>query len=347
MANSKQVKRLKRGMEGWNEWRRKNPDIKVNLRKANLEGADLFGADLREADLFGADLREADLGGADLREANLFGADPRGANLFGAKLNDANLFGANLFGANLFGADLREADLGGADLRQANLYEANLFGANLRGARIGFTLFTRTNLNGVKNMDTCIHQGPSSIDTHTLRASWPLPLTFLRGCGLEDSFIEYLPSLLGKALEFYSCFISYSSKDLEFVDRLHADLQNKGIRCWYAPEDMRTGDKIRSTIENAIRLRDKVLIVLSDNSINSDWCEDEVESAYEEESQTSKPVLFPIRTDTAVMETKVAWAAKLRRQRHVGNFENWRKSHEDYKKAFDRLLRDLRIKADS
>jgi len=43
--------------------------------------------------------------------------------------------------------------------------------------------------------------------------------------------IDYLPSLLNQPVQFYSCFISYSDKDDDFVQRLHADLQNKGIRC--------------------------------------------------------------------------------------------------------------------
>ncbi|HFW2851107.1 TPA: pentapeptide repeat-containing protein [Salmonella enterica subsp. enterica serovar Chailey] len=91
---------------------------------ANLCGANLRGADLRDANLRGADLRDANLRGANLCDANL-----RGANLRGADLRDANLRGADLRGANLRGANLR-----GADLCDANLCDANLRGANLRGA---------------------------------------------------------------------------------------------------------------------------------------------------------------------------------------------------------------------
>ena len=52
----------------------------------------------------------------------------------------------------------------------------------------------------------------------------------MRGCGLPDSLIEYLPSFRGDAIRFYSCFVSYSSKDQEFAERLHADLQSKGVK---------------------------------------------------------------------------------------------------------------------
>ena len=49
--------------------------------RANLRGANLWGADLRSANLWGADL-----GSANLRSANLGSADLRGANLVGANL---------------------------------------------------------------------------------------------------------------------------------------------------------------------------------------------------------------------------------------------------------------------
>jgi hypothetical protein len=74
-------------------------------KKANLRGADLYGADLCGANLYGTDLCGA----------NLYGTDLRGANLRGA-----NLRGADLCGANLYGADLRGADLCGADLYGAH-----------------------------------------------------------------------------------------------------------------------------------------------------------------------------------------------------------------------------------
>jgi hypothetical protein len=34
-------------------------------------------------------------------------------------------------------------------------------------------------------------------------------------------------------------FSTYLAKDQEFAERLHADLQNKGVRCWFAPHDLK------------------------------------------------------------------------------------------------------------
>ena len=102
--------------------------------RADLRGANLFGANLSDADLRGANLSDADLPGADLSGANLRGADLSGADLSCANLRGANLFGANLSDADLPGADLSCANLRGADLSGANLSCANLSNANLSGA---------------------------------------------------------------------------------------------------------------------------------------------------------------------------------------------------------------------
>ncbi|EHM1667731.1 pentapeptide repeat-containing protein [Salmonella enterica subsp. enterica serovar Oranienburg] len=61
---------------------------RADLCGANLYGADLCGANLYGADLYGADLCDANLHGANLCDANLHGADLCGANLRGADLPD-------------------------------------------------------------------------------------------------------------------------------------------------------------------------------------------------------------------------------------------------------------------
>ena len=76
----------------------------------------------------------------------------------------------------------------------------------------------------------------------------------------------------------YSCFIRYSSKDAAFAGRLHAELESNGVRCWFAPEDIKIGEEFRQRIDDAIREYDKLLLVLSEHSVRSDWVQDEVGS---------------------------------------------------------------------
>src|SRR4030095_22688 len=109
----------------------------------------------------------------------------------------------------------------------AKLTGANLTGTNLSRVTLFETVFGDTNLTAVRGLEACIHHGPSTLDHRTLAKSGPLPLVFLRGCGLPDALIDYLPSLLNHPFQFYSCFISYASKDHAFAERLYVDLQNK------------------------------------------------------------------------------------------------------------------------
>jgi hypothetical protein len=161
----------------------------------------------------------------------------------------------------------------------------------------------------------------------------------------EDRSQSARPSLVHQPGPLYSCFISYSSHDKAFAEKLHADLVAAGVECWFAPEDMKIGDKLWDRLDQSIRIHDKLLLVLSERSIASDWVEDEVATAFEEERKRGKTVLFPVRLDDAVMATREPWAAKVR-QRNIGDFCNWR-DFEAYEKAFARLLRDLRAEADS
>ena len=93
---------------------------------ADLSGADLSNAYLKNADLSGCNLTNADLSGDRMGQANLEGANLKnavlnGADLSRADLSDATLNGADLKGANLSGAFLQGADVSGADLSRANL----------------------------------------------------------------------------------------------------------------------------------------------------------------------------------------------------------------------------------
>ena len=100
--------------------------------------------------------------------------------------------------------------------------------------------------------------------------------------------------MVGRPFDFYSCFISYSTYDQEFADRLYADLQAKGVRCWFAPHDIHGGRKIHEQIDEAIRLHDRLLLILSEHSMSSNWVKTEIANARQREEQEKKNLLFPI-----------------------------------------------------
>ena len=112
------------------------------------------------------------------------------------------------------------------------------------------------------------------------------------------------------------------------------------MRCWFAPEDLKIGDEFQERIDESIRIHDKLLLVLSAESVASHWVQKEVETALEREQELGRTLLFPIRLDDAVQSIKVGWPADIRRTRHIGDFTRW-KDHNAYQRAFARLLRDL------
>lgn len=136
------------------------------------------------------------------------------------------------------------------DLINANLGFANLSDANLSGAIVGYTSFGDVDLSVVKNLEKVTHRAPSTIGIDTIyRSGGNIPEVFLREAGVPDSFLEYMRSLVSNPIDYYSCFISHSSKDQAFAERLYADLKSKGVRCWLATHDMKIGDEVRLRID--------------------------------------------------------------------------------------------------
>jgi hypothetical protein len=310
MANQEHLALLRQGPDVWNTWRRRHGDVRPDLCLANLRGLDLGWLDLRRTAFIGADLKGADLFAADLERA-----DFRSANL-------------------------RSAGLGEARLERTSLGRADLQGALLYGTRL-----VDLDLSRCKGLGSCVHYGPSVVDHRTLWRSRPLPLAFLRGVGLPDGLIRclaLLPDLAAGGLR--SCFLRYSTADQEFAARLHDDLQARGVRCWHAPQDLPPGAVILDAVGEAVRLGEKLLLVLSGPALAGGWVEVEVARSLDAEGDGGEPLLVPLQLDDAVLGTGEAWARRLLDRGGVADFTGW-KEHDAYQKALERLLRDLKVEA--
>jgi len=274
----------------------------AELLFANLRGANLRGATLANANLRGANLADANLVGANLIDASFVRADLEGADLSRANLVAANFSGdftrrmafiREDMGANVRRANLSDADLEEADFSMANLEDANLKGASLVDSILNQTNFNRAIVNGAifygasiqsislsnvdlstaRGLERVMHLGPSSIGIDTLyKSGGKIPVEFLRGCGVPEELITFADSLIGaqQAIQFYSCFISYSTKDDEFARRLYSRMRDEKLRVWFAREEMKGGELLREQIEKAIQLHDRLLIILSEESMKSE-----------------------------------------------------------------------------
>jgi len=350
MANPEHLAILKQGVEVWNRWRRENRGVVPDLSEANLEDHILEGANLQHGNLKRVNLR-----GANLSQANL-----DWTNLIHACLSESLLTNAIFREAYLLDTDLHRADLSGADFRKAHLSEVNLSGAVLKNTDFTESLVSRlllceVDLSQAKGLASMHHAKRSSVDLATLQLSkGTLPDQFLRGVGLTDQFISYWHTPSADAVEFHSTFISYSTRDQAFAARLHADLQSKGVRCWFAPHDIQGGKKIHEQIDEAIRLYDRLLLILSEDSMSSDWVKTEIAHARQREIGEKRQMLFPI--SIVPFEEIKEWkafdadtgkdSAREIREYFIPDFSNW-KDHDSYQAAFQRLLRDLKAEGGS
>lgn len=337
MANPEHLQLFQR--KDWDKWRKDHPDIIPELRFARLNGADLHDVNLHRANLNGARLSKANLSGAVLIAANLALADLHDANLAGTHLDwailyDANLSGADLHDANLAGADLSGADLSGADLTDARLLNTNFGGTKLRDA---------------KGLAECRFWGPCTLDFRSIQRSGIVPVPFLRGCGLPDSLIAYLPSLLSEPIQYFSCFISYSHEDTPFARRLFDTLQGRGIRCWLDEKQMLPGDDIYEQVDRGIRLWDKVVLCCSKHSLSSWWVDSEINRAFEKERILMKErgqktlALIPLDLDGHLLGGQ--WQSSKAQEvlaRFVADFRGWDGKHQIFESAVEPIILALR-----
>ena len=117
---------------------------------------------------------------------------------------------------------------------------------------------------------------------------------------------------------------------------------------WYAPEDIQGGKKIHEQIDRAIQLQHRLLLVLSEQSINSKWVREEIRRPRKTEIRENRRKLFPIRL--VDFKTIEAWecfdsdlgedlAAEIR-QYFIPDFSDW-KNQDSFEAGFARLHRDL------
>jgi hypothetical protein len=147
----------------------------------------------------------------------------------------------------------------------------------------------------------------------------------------------------------FTCFISYSTKDQDFADRLYAELQAKGVRCWFAPHDIKGDRKIHEQIDEAIRVYDRLLVILSQDSMSSEWVKTEIAHARRKERNEKRQVLFPLSLFPFIRIRE--WknfdadtgkdSAREIREYFIPDFNNW-KDHDSFQKVFQRLVRDLK-----
>src|SRR5438309_455913 len=101
-------------------------------------------------------------------------------------------------------------------------------------------------------------------------------------------------------------FISHSSKDRDFIEReLIPFLKDRGVEAWYSREAIATSADWERSIREALNLCDWLLVVLTPNSIQSEWVQCEVHWAFEHKKNRVIPLMLS-SCDPARLHIKLA-----------------------------------------
>lgn len=373
MANEEQLSILKKSVEAWNKWREQNSSTKIDLSGAVLSGANLAGVDFRDARLTRVDFRDANLQKARLTLANLSRAALIGTALHRATLKEARLAHTIIMNADLRDTDLSSAylhkgvlantDLTGAYLYKAHFSEVYLNNSKFTNASLADTTLAASDLSLAIDLEKTYHHGPSTVGIDTLHKSkGKIPESFLRGCGLSDSDIEYAKLSAAdltteqtnkilyrmfdlratQAIQLSPLFISYSHADATFVDKLEGHLNGKGIRFWRDIHDMKSG-RMETQVDRAIRQNPTVLLILSEHSLQSDWVEHEVRTARGLEKEMQRDVLCPVALDDSWKNS--AWPRRIMEQvmeYNILDFSTW-EDDSKFGSTFNRLIDGLEL----
>jgi len=92
----------------------------------------------------------------------------------------------------------------------------------------------------------------------------------------------------------YDAFMSYSSKDKTVAKQIATTLMERGIDIWFDDWEMKPGESLIEKISDAITGSSYLFVLLSKNSVTSNWVRQELRQAMTEEIYADKVKVVPI-----------------------------------------------------
>ena len=306
-----------------------------------------------------------------METADLRGAEFTGCDLEHASFDHALLDEAKFERCMMSLASFQDAEMRGTSLHLSSLEGCTFVRTVFENTKIPLVYlvncsFRDTDVSGLTWYDGPMgvrFGGPSSFDLKTLKrtaravcddSELKRVAAFLRGCGLTEDDLTFFRGLMDDDETAESVFISYSHSDEAFASRLHEALVAAGVAVFYAPEHVVGGRKLHEQLQSAIHRQDRLLLVLSERSIESPWVETEIYEARQRELTEGKTVLFPI--SLMPYDKLRAWRcfdadsgrdlAREVRAYYIPDFTAWR-DHLEFEAEVSKLLRALKTGANA
>ena len=89
-------------------------------------------------------------------------------------------------------------------------------------------------------------------------------------------------------------FLCHSHSDKPFVRRLAKDLSELSVDVWLDDWELAPGDSLHDRVGNALSTVAYVGVVLSPDSVKSNWCRSEVQQGLAREKRTGSKVVIPL-----------------------------------------------------
>jgi hypothetical protein len=92
-------------------------------------------------------------------------------------------------------------------------------------------------------------------------------------------------------------FICHSSKDKPFVRKLAGDLSSFDMPVWLDEWELLPGDSLADKIQDGLSASSWLLVILSKNSVKSQWVKRELNAGLAEELKRKDTFVVPVRID--------------------------------------------------
>lgn len=306
--------------------------MKCTLEDSRFHACNMTNISISFSKMTGSQIREVRLRRANLEQSNiaassLTAVDLRNARLCGTGFIESRISRSHFVGAIAMTADFSDAHITRCRFEYSDLSETSFHNSEFVSCRISKCNVIGTDFSGARFNNCMINDIDFSraLDTDRMKITNAQKGD---GCQTETELISNGPK------RFQSCFLSYSSLDYEFVNKLSLDLPEHGVLIWLDRKDMSSINWIETSLQKAILSHDVLVLVLSQHAEGRDWVKFETEQA-----RAAGVEIVPVVIDYQIGERQ--WVKDIMEAGHdTIDFTQWR-NEASYLTARALLLKRL------